>query len=115
MKKRIRIKKVKAYELQFILELQRKVSFYERFLYELSMTVRTKKIHPILEGEFSDPWLTGELALFVKEQITRINDKKDDMLITIDQAVRGFGESNPRFAQLMGSFERYLRKKYQSD
>lgn len=36
-------------------------------------------------------------------------------LVTIDQAVCAFGESNPRFAQLMGSFERYLRKKYQSD
>lgn len=76
MKKRIKIKKVKAHELQFVLELQRKVCFYERYLYELTLMVHTKKMHPILEGEFSDPWLTGELALFVKEQIIRINENE---------------------------------------
>lgn len=72
-RKKTKIKRLRANEVQLVAEMQKKIDYYERFLLELSTMIWTRKVQLILEGEYSDRE-SGEIYKFVKKKIEEENE-----------------------------------------
>ena len=67
-RKKTKVKRLTKNEVQLVAEMQSKIDFYERFLFELSAVIMSMKYFPILDGEFSNEW-TATVHNYVKEKI----------------------------------------------
>lgn len=57
-------------EVGLVAEMQRKIDFYERYIMELWMMVRTQQPHSIIEGDYSSP-MTGDIYTFIKDNLNK--------------------------------------------
>ena len=67
-RKKTKIKRLWANEVQLVAEMQSKIDFYERFIMELAIVILKKKYMPILEGNYSDDW-TGVVHNYIKAKL----------------------------------------------
>lgn len=57
-------------EVGLVAEMQRKIDFYERYIMELWLMVRTRQPRSILEGDYSSE-MTGDIYTFIKNNLNK--------------------------------------------
>lgn len=69
-RKKTKVKRLNRNEVALVAEMQGKIDFYERYLLELWVMIRTRQDRAILEGAFSSVY-TADIYKFIKENLNK--------------------------------------------
>ena len=75
-RKTTRIRRLRATEVQLVAEMQCKIDFYERFIFEIATMCISKSVQIILMDKYSSGY-TGDIYKFVRKKIEEENEQSN--------------------------------------